>query len=61
MDRDTKLSTLSGKWISTNTVAHLVITNIREIHYHKEKKTNGGKRMEFSVESNQFEKIQMWE
>ena len=24
-------------------------------------KTNGGKKMEFSAESNQFEKIQKWE
>ena len=27
-----------------------------EIHYHKENKTNGGKQIEFSAESNQFEK-----
>ena len=33
-----------------------MITNIGEIHYHKENKTNGGKRIEFSAESNQFEK-----
>ena len=25
-------------------------------HYHKENKTNGGKQIEFSGESNQFEK-----
>ena len=25
-------------------------------HYHKEKKTNGGKQIEFSADSNQFEK-----
>ena len=25
-------------------------------HYHKENKTNGGKQIEFSAESNQFEK-----
>ena len=31
-------------------------TNIREIHYHKENKTNGGKQIVFSAESNQFEK-----
>ena len=31
-------------------------TNIREIHYHKENKTNRGKQIEFSAESNQFEK-----
>ena len=30
--------------------------NIREIHYHMENKTNGGKQIEFSAESNQFEK-----
>ena len=27
-----------------------------DIHYHKENKTNGGKQIEFSAESNQFEK-----
>ena len=27
---------------------------IVEIHYHKENKTNGGKQIEFSAESNQF-------
>ena len=31
-------------------------TNTGEIHYHKENKTNGGKQIEFSAESNQFEK-----
>ena len=30
--------------------------NIGEIHYHKENKTNGGKQIEFSAESNQFGK-----
>ena len=31
-------------------------------HYHKENKTNGGKQMEFSGESNQFGKQnQKWE
>ena len=29
--------------------------NIGEIHYHNENKTNGGKQIEFSAESNQFE------
>ena len=29
--------------------------NIGEIHYHKENKTNGGKQIEFSAGSNQFE------
>ena len=33
-----------------------MITNIGEIHYPKENKTNGSKQIEFSVESNQFEK-----
>ena len=28
----------------------------REIHYHKENKTNLGKQIEFSAESNQFDK-----
>ena len=36
--------------------------NIGEIHYHKENKTNGGKQIEFSAESNHFEKRnQKWE
>ena len=35
--------------------------NIGEIHYHKGNKTNGGKQIEFSAESNQFEKNQKWE
>ena len=56
MDRYTKLRTTLGKRISTSRVAHLVITNIGEIHYHKQNKTNGGKQIEFSAESNQFEK-----
>ena len=30
--------------------------NIGEIHYHEKNKTNGGKQIEFSAESNQFEK-----
>ena len=34
----------------------LKVMNIGEIHYHKENKTNGGKQIEFSAESNQFEK-----
>ena len=33
-----------------------VFTNIGEIHYHKENKTNGGKQIEFSAESNQLKK-----
>ena len=40
----------------------LQIINIGEIHYHKENKTNGVKQIEFSAESNQFEKSnQKWE
>ena len=35
---------------------HCVYIYIGEIHYHKENKTNGGKQIEFSAESNQFEK-----
>ena len=31
-------------------------SNIGEIHYHKENKTNGGKQIQFSAESNHFEK-----
>ena len=34
----------------------VVLRNIGEIHYHEENKTNGGKQIEFSAESNQFEK-----
>ena len=30
--------------------------NIGEIHYYKENKRNEGKQIEFSAESNQFEK-----
>ena len=32
------------------------VNNIGEIHYHKQNKTNRGKQIEFSAESNQFEK-----
>ena len=32
------------------------VLNIGEIHYNIENKTNGGKQIEFSAESNQFEK-----
>ena len=32
------------------------IQNIGKIHYHKENKTNVGKQIEFSAESNKFEK-----
>ena len=45
-------------WISDG-FAKLI--NIGKIHYHKENKTNGGKQIEFSAESNQFEKNQKWE
>ena len=31
-------------------------SNIGEIHYHKENKSNADKQIEFSAESNQFEK-----
>ena len=34
----------------------LIISNIREIHYYMENKTNGGKQIQFSAESSQFEK-----
>ena len=39
--------------------ADLQKTNIGEIHYHKENKTNGGKQIEFSAESNQFKKYKI--
>ena len=36
--------------------------NIGEIHYHEKNKTNGGKQIEFSTESNQLgKKHQKWE
>ena len=41
--------------------SYCTLHNIGEIHYHKENKTNGGKQIEFSAESNQFEKNQKWE
>ena len=50
---------------SANTVCTILANkfpNIGEIHYHKENKTNGVKQIEFSAESNQFEKKnQKWE
>ena len=58
MDRYTKLRTTSGTMNihqqSSPLGDHKL--NIREIHYHKEKKLNGGKQIEFSAESSQFEK-----
>ena len=37
-------------------IEHLpMYSNIGEIHYHKENKTNGGKQIEFNAESNQLE------
>ena len=42
--------------MSTSRVAHLVITNIEEIHYHKGKQNKWSKQIEFSAESNQFER-----
>ena len=48
------ITDVKAKWRAT--------TNIRDIHYHKENKTNGGKQIEFSAENNQFEKKnQKWE
>ena len=37
------------------------MTNIGEIYYHKENKTNGGKQIEFRAESNKFEKNEKFE
>ena len=33
-----------------------LMTNIGEIHYHQENKTNGGKQIEFSAESTNLKK-----
>ena len=50
-----KIATVSSaalhRWSCTN-----YQENIGEIHYHKENKTTGGKQIEFSAESNHFEK-----
>ena len=45
----------SYKKVNT-TLEEVSLYNIGEIHYHKENKTNGAKQIEFSAESNQFEK-----
>ena len=45
------MSNVKVEWLPANSAA-----NIGEIHYHKENKTNGAKQIEFSAESNQFEK-----
>ena len=37
-------------------VSRNLLTKYRGDHYHKENKKNGGKQIEFSGESNQFEK-----
>ena len=51
---------LNGDWKMC--LSQLYLPNIGEIHYHKENKTNEGKQIEFSVESNYFEKKnQKWE
>ena len=41
--------------MACSTTSDHVINNIEEIHYHIENKTNGGKQIEFSAASNQFE------
>ena len=52
----------SFEWIQLFfSVSSVIIPDIGEIHYHKENKTNGVKQIEFSAESNQFEKNQKWE
>ena len=57
MDRYNKVKNhLGDNNYPPSIIAHLVITNIGEIHYHQEKKTNGGREIEFSAESNHFEK-----
>ena len=45
-----------------NMKAVLKVLKYGEVHYHIENKTNGGKQIEFSAETNQFEKKnQNWE
>ena len=59
------LPTGGFKWVDVNPnkISELAtrtdkgyVLDIGEIHYHKENKTNGGKQIEFSAESNQLEK-----
>ena len=62
MDRYTKLRTTSETMNIHQQSRSLGDQEYREIHYHKQNKTNGGKQIEFSAESNQFEeKNQKWE
>ena len=61
MDRYTKLTTTSRTINIHQQSSPLGDQKYGEIHYHKENKTNGGKRNEFSAESNQFNKNQKWE
>ena len=56
MDRYTKLRTTSGTMNMHQQSSPLGDHKYGEIHYHKEKKTNGGQRIEFSEESVQFER-----
>ena len=62
MDRYTKLRTTSGTMNIHQQSSPLGDHKYRGDYYHKENKTNGGKEIQFSAESNQFEKKnQKWE
>ena len=56
MDRYTKLRTTSVTMNIHQQSSPLGDQKYRGDHYHKENKTNVGKQIEFSAESNQFEK-----
>ena len=56
MDRYTKLRTTSGTINIHHQSSLLGDHKYRGDRYHKENKTNGGKQIEFSAESNQFQK-----
>ena len=60
MDRYTKLRTTSGTLIIHWQSSPLGHHKYREIHYHKDKQNKWGQQIEFSAESNQFEKNQKW-
>ena len=56
MDRYTKLRTTSGTMNIHQQSSPHVDHKYRRDYYHRENKTNGGKQIEFSAESNPFEK-----
>ena len=61
MDRHTKLRTTSGTMNIHQQSSPLGHHKHRGIHYHKGKQNKWSKQIEFSAESNQFEKNQKWE